>query len=155
MIDEDYVERIIRQSMHITPTYWDGERDVVLEVRVAESADELQPVALFHALSMGLQSDAAMAMSPRAQQIEESAKDLWDAASSNAGMLALQWWNRMQNVDQDEVAWRREEKEAQEAERAAAKEEAEAVAAEEEAELQEEAAWLAEERMRYIWTPLL
>jgi hypothetical protein len=51
-------------------------------------------------------------MSPRASQsVDEQAVDMWQAASTKQGRLALQWWNRVQNMDADEVAWRREEKE--------------------------------------------
>jgi hypothetical protein len=81
-------------------------------------------------------------------EVEEQANSLWEEASTRQATLALEWWNRVQNLDEDELAMRREEREAREAEEAAAKEELEAQEAEAEAEAKEEAAWLAEERMR-------
>ena len=86
--------------------------------------------------------------SSRQARVAAEGKSLWEDASTRQATFALQWFDRVQNLDEDEVRMRREEREAREAEEAAAREEEEAAAAEAEAEAKEEQAWLAEERMR-------
>ena len=131
--------------------FWDpaSNQDVLLKVRSLAGSSQkqqaLSEVVASPRMTESIDVNAAPQLS--LQEREDQSAGLWEEASTRQASLALEWWNRVQNLDEDEVAMRREEREAREAEEMAAKEEMEAQEAEAEAEAKEEAAWLAEERM--------
>ena len=53
LTNEACTRRFLRQANHITPTYWDPDsaQEVMLDTRMAEGTDELQPVPMFSLLS--------------------------------------------------------------------------------------------------------
>lgn len=148
---------VVAYAKHLNIMFWDpaSNKDVLLKFRALGPTSQMRMRA-----AQGPQAGADYVdMSPRAAnieaeaaitraEVEEQATTLWEEASSRQASIALEWWNRVQNLDQDELQMRREEREAREAEEAALREELEAQEAEAEANAKEEAAWLAEEQMR-------
>ncbi len=133
-------------TQQLTIMFWDPatNKDLLLKVSPLVPAGDKSPRTQY----VDMSPRAVVAESSISREVEDQANNLWEEASTRQAALALEWWNRVQNLDEDEIQMRREEKEAREAEEAALKEEQEAQEAEAEAEAKEEAAWLAEEQMR-------
>eukprot|EP01043_Picozoa_sp_COSAG02_P001287 COSAG02_NODE_27_length_51735_cov_86.076749_3_plen_859_part_00 len=142
-----------------TVMFWDPStnKDVMLKIRALVSTPDGSTRARAALSGDTSPQTEHVDMSPRAlaresqatrAEVQDQANSIWEEASTRQAALALEWWNRVQNLDEDELQMRREEREAREAEEAALREEQEAREAEAVAEAKEEAAWLAEEKMR-------
>eukprot|EP01043_Picozoa_sp_COSAG02_P013996 COSAG02_NODE_568_length_20207_cov_50.273374_6_plen_880_part_00 len=135
-------------TQQLTIMFWDPatNKDLLLKTHPLVPAGDKSPQTQY--VDMSPRAVVAESSVLISREVEDQANNLWEEASTRQAALALEWWNRVQNLDEDEIQMRREEKEAREAEEAALKEEREAQVAEAEAEAKEEAAWLAAEQMR-------